>query len=155
MQDTNAINFPNRHRELGVFFRDQRWMHMHHVLRSQGITFHELGHQGHKAALAILEAEGYTRKEASSKLSHRGRDGALASLEAQGFTGEGAASTSLELGCHGSKGYSEIYRTSGNCKILDALMQLEPVSIAKLTSPSNQSSLRKAISAGVAGGFLG
>jgi hypothetical protein len=55
---------------------------MHYVLRSQGITFHELGHRGREAALDSLKAEGFTREEASSELGHRGRDGALASLEA-------------------------------------------------------------------------
>jgi hypothetical protein len=96
-------------------------MHMHHVLRSQGITFHELGHRGREAALASLEEQGFSREEASLELGHRGcvgalasleaqgftrkealreiglrrRRGALASLEAQGFTGEGAASSEL------------------------------------------------------------
>ena len=93
MQDTNAIEYSVRFEELGGFFRDQRWMHMHHVLRSQGITFYKLDHPGLKAALTILKVDGYTRKEALREIGHRRRRGALASLEAQGFTGEGAAST--------------------------------------------------------------
>ena len=52
-----------RFEELGGFFQDQRWMHMHHVLRSLGITFCKLGHRGIEAALAILEEEGFMRKE--------------------------------------------------------------------------------------------
>ena len=48
-------------------------------------------------ALASLEAEGFTREEASSELGHRGRDGALASLVAQGIAGEGEALS--EQGC--------------------------------------------------------
>ena len=64
---------------------------MHNVLRSQGIT---IGHGGREAALASLEAQGYTGEGvASSELSHHGRDGALASLIAQGFMGEGEASS--------------------------------------------------------------
>jgi hypothetical protein len=86
-------------------------MHMHHVLRSQGITFHELGHQGREAALASLEAQGFSQEEASTELSHRGRDGALASLEAQGFTGEGVAST--ELGHRGRDGALASLETQG------------------------------------------
>ena len=48
-------------------------------------------------ALASLEAEGFTREEASSELGHRGRYGALASLVAQGIAGEGEALS--EQGC--------------------------------------------------------
>ena len=46
------------------------------MLRSQGITFQELGHRGRKAALASLEAQGFTREEASSEFGHRGVAGA-------------------------------------------------------------------------------
>ena len=109
---------------------------MHNVLRSQGIT---IGHGGREAALASLEAQGYTGEGvASSELSHHGRDGALASLIAQGFTGEGEASSeqghrrcnsavnylidngvdpkkaSSELSIH----YSANCRKSGTCKFL-------------------------------------
>jgi hypothetical protein len=113
---------------------------MHDVLRSRDIIYHELGHQGLKAALAILEAEGFTRKEAlreighrrcrgalaslnaqgftgeraaSTDLGHRGRRGALASLKAQGFTGEGGASSKLSR--RGGEARLAIYRISGNC----------------------------------------
>ena len=113
---------------------------MHDVLRGQGITFQELGHQGHEAALdslkaqgftgegaasselghrgieaalAILEEEGFTRKEALREIGLRRCRGALASLEAQGFTGEGAASS--ELARRGGEACSAIYRKSGNC----------------------------------------
>ena len=91
--------------ELVGFYHNQRWMHMHAVLRGQGITFQELGHRGIEAALAILEAQGFSREEASSELGHRRRRGALASLEAQGFTGEGGTRTaSTELGHRGYGG---------------------------------------------------
>ena len=111
VQDISLFKYSVRLEELGGFFHDQRWMHMHHVLRSQGITFHELGHQGGEAALASLEAQGFSREEASTELSHRGRDGALASLEAQGFTGEGVAST--ELGHRGRDGALASLETQG------------------------------------------
>jgi len=79
---------------------------MHDVLRSRGITFLE-------ASLAILEADGITRKEALREIGLRRCRGALASLKAQGFTGEGAAST--ELGHRGGEARSAIYRISANC----------------------------------------
>ena len=84
VQDTNSFEYSDRLEELGDFFLNQAgyWIQMHYVLRSQGITFHELGHRGREAALDSLKAEGFTREEASSELGHRGRDGALASLEA-------------------------------------------------------------------------
>jgi hypothetical protein len=116
IQDICSFEYSVRIEELAGFYRDQRWMHMHDVLRSQGITFQELGHRGIEAALAILEAEGITRKEALREIGERRRRGALASLEAQGFTGEGgAASASTELGRMGGVAYSAIYRVSGNC----------------------------------------
>ena len=68
VQNMNAIGFPVSLRELGVFFQDQCWMHMYHVLRSQGITFHELGHRGREATLVSLKAQGISREEASSEL---------------------------------------------------------------------------------------
>jgi hypothetical protein len=80
-------------------------MHMHDVLRGLGITFHELGHRGIEAVIAILKDEGLTREEALREIGHRRRRGALASLEAQGFTGEGGArSASSELGHRGRGG---------------------------------------------------
>ena len=41
------------------------------MLRGQGITFQELDHRGLEAALAILEAEGFPRKEALREIGHR------------------------------------------------------------------------------------
>ena len=63
-------------------------MHMHDVLRGQGITFQELGHQGHEAALDSLKAQEEFTGEgaASSALGHRGIEAALAILEEEGFT---------------------------------------------------------------------
>ena len=59
--------------------------------------------RGYPSSLvASLEAQGFTREEASSDLGHQGHDGALASLEVQEFTGEGAASP--ELGHRGYEG---------------------------------------------------
>ena len=57
-------------------------------LEAEGFTREEasseFGHRGCEATtLAFLKAEGFTREEASSELGHRGRDGALASLKAQ------------------------------------------------------------------------
>ena len=104
MQDISTFEYSARVEELAGFFRDQRWMHMHAVLRSQGITFEELGHRGIEASLAILEAQGFSREEALREIRLRRRRGALASLEAQGFTGEGGArSAATELG-HRSRG---------------------------------------------------
>jgi hypothetical protein len=78
-------------------------MHMHDVLRLQGITFEELGQRGRLAALASLEAQGFS--EASTEFAKRGRRGALASVEAQGFTGEeGTRTASSELGHRGRGG---------------------------------------------------
>ena len=78
---------------------------MHNVLRSQGITFHELGHRGCKAALASIKVQGFMREEASSELGCQGGcqdyEGNLASLEAQGFMREEASS---ELSCRGHRG---------------------------------------------------
>ena len=105
MQDIRSFEYSVRLEELGGFFRDQHWRHMHDVLRSRGTTFHELGHQGLEASLAILEAEEITRREALREIGIRRRRGALASLAAQGFTEEGgAASASTELGCRGRRG---------------------------------------------------
>ena len=143
MQDISSFEYSVRLEELGGFFGYQPWMHMHDVLRGQGITFQELGHRrrrgalaslkaqgftgegaastelGHrgiKAALAILEAEGITRKEALREIGLRRCRGALASLKAQGFTGEGgAASASTELSRRGGEARSAIYRKYGNC----------------------------------------
>jgi hypothetical protein len=107
VQDIRTFEYSARVEELAGFFRDQRWMHMHDVLRSQGITF-----EG--GALASLEAQGFTGEDgtltASTELGHRSRGGALASLEAQGFTGEDrTASASTELGRRGGDAYSTIY----------------------------------------------
>ena len=89
-------------------------MHMHDVLRGLGITFHELGHRGIEAAIAILKDEGLTREEASTEIGHRRRRGALASLETQGFTGEGGArSASTELGHRGLGGALASLETQG------------------------------------------
>ena len=76
------------------------------MLRSQGITFRELGHQGCKAALASIKGQGFMREEASSELGCRGGcqgyEGNLASLVAQaGFMREEA---SLELSCLAHRG---------------------------------------------------
>jgi hypothetical protein len=103
VQDIRSMEYSGRLEELAGFYRDQRWMHMHAVLRSQGITFEELGRRGRLAALASLEAQGFSG--ASTEFAKRGRRGALASLEAQGFTGEGgAASASTEFAKRGRKG---------------------------------------------------
>jgi len=101
VQDISSFEYSVRLEELGGFFCDQRWRHMQDVLRSWGITFQKLGHQGLETFLAILEAEGITRKEALREIGLRRRGGALAcieaqggalaSIEAQGFTGEGGA----------------------------------------------------------------
>jgi hypothetical protein len=105
VQNIRSMEYSARVEELAGFFRDQRWKHMHDVLRGQGITFEELGHRGIEAALAILEAQGFSREEASSELGHRRRRGALASLEAQGFTGDSRTrSASTELGHRGRGG---------------------------------------------------
>jgi len=86
VQDISSFEYSVRLEELGGFFRDQRWMHMHDVLRSQGM------------------------------LGCCGCEGALASLEAQGFMGEGgAASASTEFARRGGEAYSAIYRKSGDC----------------------------------------
>ena len=100
VQDISTFEYYfGRLEELAGFFCDQRWMHMHAVLRSQGITFHELGHRGREAALDSVEAEGFSREEALREIGLRRRRGALASLEVQGFTGEGGTrSASTELG---------------------------------------------------------
>jgi hypothetical protein len=106
VQDISTFEYSARVEELAGFFRDQRWMHMHQVLRLQGIT---LGRRGGEASIeaivAILEAEGFTRIEGLRALGHQLRGGSLASLEAQGFTGEGGtASASTELGHRGRGG---------------------------------------------------
>ena len=88
VQDIRSFEYSVRLEELGGFFRDQHWRHMHDVLRSRGITFHELGHQGLEASLAILEAEEITRREALREIGLQRRRGALASLEVQEFTEE-------------------------------------------------------------------
>ena len=128
VQNIRSMEYSARVEELAGFYRDQRWKHMHDVLRGQGITFEELGRRGGKAGgkagrkanieaiVAILEAEGFTRIEALRVIGLRLRGGALASLEAQGFTGEdGTRSASTELGRRGGDAFSEIYRTSGDC----------------------------------------
>ena len=116
VQDISSFEYAVRLEELGGFFRDQRWMHMHDVLRSQGM----LGCCRCEGALASLEAQGFMGEgeaaSAPTELGCRGREGALASLEAQGFTGEGgAASASTEFARRGGKAYSAIYRKSGDC----------------------------------------
>ena len=102
MQDISTFEYSARVEELAGFFRDQRWMHMHDVLRSQGITFEELGRRGRLAALASLEAQGFS--EASTEFAKRGRRGALASLERQGFTGEGGTRTASSEFSHRGRG---------------------------------------------------
>ena len=102
MQDIRTFEFSARVEELAGFFRDQRWMHMHDVLRSQGITFEELGQRGRLAALASLAAQGFS--EASTEFAKRGRRGALASLERQGFTGEGGTRTASSEFSHRGRG---------------------------------------------------
>ena len=103
MQDISSFEYSARVEELAGFYHDQRWMHMHHVLRSQGISFQELGHRGLEANVAILLAEeGFSREEALRAIGKRLRKGALASLEAKGYTGEGgtrSASTELAHRC--------------------------------------------------------
>jgi hypothetical protein len=83
VQDISTFEYSARVEELAGFFRDQRWMHMHQVLRSQGITFEELGHQGREAALASLERQGYTGEDGAASASTAfGRRGGEASIEA-------------------------------------------------------------------------
>jgi hypothetical protein len=117
VQNISFMEYYDRLKELAGFYRDQRWMHMHAVLRDRDINFHELGHRGCEAALASLEVQGFSRKEASTEFGHRGRDGALASLEAQGFTGEGAASTELASRSGEARwgGEARIHMKSGSC----------------------------------------
>jgi hypothetical protein len=105
VQDIRTFEYSARVEELAGFFRDQRWMHMHQVLRGLDINYHELGHRGLEASLVILEAEGFSREESLREVGLRRRGGALASLELQGFTGEGGArSASSELGHRGRGG---------------------------------------------------
>ena len=138
--------------KLGGFFRDQRWRHMHNVLRSRGITLQELGHQGLEASMAILQTEGITRREALRAIGLRRRRGALASLETQGYTGEGGArSASYELAsrvgvARWDKEDARINIKSGECKYPGCKY------FAKITSPTSPS-FRKVISAGFAGGI--
>jgi hypothetical protein len=42
VQDTNSFGYPDRLEELGDCFRNQHWMHMHNVLRTQGSLFKSL-----------------------------------------------------------------------------------------------------------------
>jgi hypothetical protein len=95
VQNIRSMEYSARVEELAGFFRDQRWMHMHSVLRSQGITFEELGRQGREAALAFLERQGgYTGEDgaasASTEFGRRGGEASIkalvAILEAEGFT---------------------------------------------------------------------
>ncbi len=65
MQDISSFEYSVRLEELAGFFRE------HDVLRGLGITFQELDHRGLEAALAILEAEGFPRKEALREIGHR------------------------------------------------------------------------------------
>jgi hypothetical protein len=114
VQDISTFEYFGRLEELPGFFCDQRWMHMHAVLRSQGITFCELGHRGREAALDSLEAEGFSREEALREIGLQRRRGALASLEAQGFTGEGGTrSASTELGHRGRDGAQDSLEAKG------------------------------------------
>jgi hypothetical protein len=83
VQDISTFEYSGRLEELAGFFRDQRWMHMHQVLRSQGITFQELGHRGREAAIASLERQGYTGEDgAASASTEFARRGGEASIEA-------------------------------------------------------------------------
>ena len=105
VQDIRSFEYSARVEELDGFYRDQCWKHMHAVLRSQGITFKELGHRGNEAAIAILKDEGFTREEALRYIGKRLRKGALTSLENQGFTGkDGTRTASTELGHRGRGG---------------------------------------------------
>jgi hypothetical protein len=65
VQDISSFEYSVRLEELAGFFRE------HDVLRGQGITFQELDHRGLEAALAILEAERFPRKEALREIGHR------------------------------------------------------------------------------------
>ncbi len=60
---------------------------MHALVIAKGITFQELGHQGHDGDIATPAVEGFTMEEASSKLGWQGNDGAIDSIVAEGFTG--------------------------------------------------------------------
>jgi hypothetical protein len=94
VQDISTFEYSGRLEKLAGFFRDQRWMHMHQVLRSQGITLKELGRRGCGGALASIEAQGFTEEDgtrsASTKFSRRGGkakiEAFVASLEADGIT---------------------------------------------------------------------
>jgi hypothetical protein len=99
VQDIRTFEYSARVEELAGFFRDQRWMHMHDVLRSQGITFQELGHRGREAAIASLERQGYTGDEdgavsASTEFARRGGEASIeanvAILAEEGFSREEA-----------------------------------------------------------------
>jgi hypothetical protein len=109
VQDIRTFEYSARVEELAGFFRDQRWMHMHAVLRSKGITSTEFARRGGErsveAALAILAEDGFSREEALRAIGKRLRKGALGSLERQGFTGEGGTrSASTELAHRGLGG---------------------------------------------------
>ena len=104
--------------ELDGFFRNQLREAALASLEAQGFTREEasseLGRRGCKAALASLEVQGFTGEgAASSELARRGREGALVSLEEQGFTGEGAALS--ELARRVGEANAAIYRIAGNC----------------------------------------
>ena len=71
VQDIRSFQYSARVEELASFYRDQRWMHMHAVLRAQGFDFEELGRRGREAALDSLVAEGFSQEEASTELGHR------------------------------------------------------------------------------------
>ena len=45
VQYISSFEYSARVEELAGFYRDQRWKHMHDVLRGQGVTFEELGHR--------------------------------------------------------------------------------------------------------------
>ena len=86
MQNTSSLKYEDKDRleELGdfYFYRNQCWRHMHNVLRSQGITFQELGHQCCNGVLASLEVQGFTGEGvASLEQGHQRCSGALDSLE--------------------------------------------------------------------------
>lgn len=88
VQDYNSLEYTDRLKELEDFYQNQCWRHMYTVLKFQGITFQELCHRGREAAIDFLEAEGFTREEASSELGHQGYGGSIGSIVAEGFTEE-------------------------------------------------------------------
>jgi hypothetical protein len=89
------------------------------------------GERGLEASLAILEAEGITRREALREIGLQRCGGALASLEVQGFTGEGgAASVSTELAQGAERHDPQFTGNLATVNILVVLMQFYMLSYA-------------------------